>query len=307
MARHRDAMVWVLTIERALVEVTEVLERAGVRSVVLKGPALARCAYPDPSWRPFRDLDLLVRTPDWRLTCGLLQGLGFRRCLPEPRHGFDERFAKAATFEGPDGLQVDLHRTLAEGPFGLWIDAEALHERTIALALGDRAVQRLDDARLALHAFVHASLGSVPPRLLALRDVQQLATLSSVDWEVVAEDARRWRLAAVVLHAWREATRILVVMPPPPILHELQETRLERRALARYTTDRRGRGGIALGTIGAIPGLRSKASFVRALLVPNRRFVQARAGTARSRAYLARWATPLRWLARGLRLDGAGR
>ena len=61
LGQHRDAMTWTLRVERILLVVSRRLEARGVRPIVLKGPALAHTLYPDPSWRAFRDLDLLVR------------------------------------------------------------------------------------------------------------------------------------------------------------------------------------------------------------------------------------------------------
>ena len=40
----------------------------------------------------------------------------FGRESAEPRPGFDRRFGKGVCLVRPDGVQVDLHRTLAAGP-----------------------------------------------------------------------------------------------------------------------------------------------------------------------------------------------
>jgi hypothetical protein len=66
LARHREAMVGALAIERRLLTVADAFDDAGVQFLVLKGPAIAHSIYPDPSWREFGDLDLLVSTADWK-------------------------------------------------------------------------------------------------------------------------------------------------------------------------------------------------------------------------------------------------
>src|SRR5207245_8281909 len=114
---HREAMLPPLGVERGLLELAPEFERAGVEFLVLKGPAVAHTVYPDPSWRYFADLDLLVRPQDWQRACGLLVGLGFQRDHPEPCPGFVERFGGAPAFRrSSGGGEVDLHRTLAVGP-----------------------------------------------------------------------------------------------------------------------------------------------------------------------------------------------
>lgn len=300
LKRHRDAVFLALAIERQCLRLVAALEGAGVQPVILKGPALAHTVYPDPSWRSFGDLDLLVRTRDWRLARQSLEELGFHRRLPEPRAGFDERFGKAATHVGPDGLQVDLHRTLVAGPFAQWMDTEELFRWTSRFSLGDRELRRLDDTALLLHACLHASLGSRPPRLLALRDIAQVAARAHVNWEALADLARRWRLGPVLQHGFAAASETLGVRldDATRFIEALPRDRRTRRALDAYTTEKRQRGGPALAMIGAIPGLGAKARYVHALLVPDREFLAARAGEGRLAARARRLMVPLRWAGR---------
>lgn len=297
LARFRDAMFQALALERNLVNLSVDFERAEVEMVVVKGPALAHTMYPDPSWRPFADIDLVVRGRDFRRACELLEQRGYRRDLPEPRAGFDLRFGKAAEYAGPDGLTVDLHRTLVVGPFGLWVDPDELLEQTTPFSLGGRRLQRLDDTSLLLHACMHASLGWWPPLLMPVRDVAQVASVGRVDWDVAADRMRRWKLTAVVRHAFQTATETLAVALPAEskALTAVLPRRKEHRALQAYVTERRGRGGTVTSTLKAIPGLRAKAAYVRALLFPTRDFLAARHRNGRP-SYLRRLAVPLRWL-----------
>jgi hypothetical protein len=294
LGRHRDAMVWALTIERRLLGLTEAFEAVGVRPLVLKGSALAHTVYPDPSWRAFGDLDLLVPTSSWRRALEVLDGLGFQRRLPEPRPGFDERFGKAAVHTNGDGVEIDLHRTLVIGPFGLWARPDELFRRSVRFSLGGRSVARLDDTALLLHACMHASLGWRPPLLWTLRDVAQVAWAGRVDWEELADLARRWRLRAVVRHALRTASETLEVSLPVEAGAFLsgEPPRRERRVLESYVTERRGRGGTELAMLQAIPGFRGKFAYVRMLLFPGRAFL-----AARGRGPLRRVLTPVRWMA----------
>jgi hypothetical protein len=294
--RHGQSMLWALIVERKLLALMERFAEAAIDVVALKGPTMAHTIYPDPSWRPFGDLDLLVRTADWGRATDFLATLGFDRRLPEPRPGFDERFGKAAVHTNGDGVEVDLHRTLVLGPFGLWLDPEELFRRTDLLALGGRKVRRLDDITLLLHACVHASLGWVPPRLMPLRDVAQAATSARVDWDQFADLVRRWRLRAVIRHAFDTTQATLGVILPTDALGvaRAEPSRAERRALASYTTAQRGRGGTATSTLRAIPGLRGKVAYLWAMLVPSRDFLDRRLSARGS--YWRRWLVPVRWL-----------
>lgn len=232
------------------------------------------------------------------MVCTILEALGYRRGLPEPRRGFDQRFGKAAEFRRPGGIEVDLHRTLVVGPFGLWLEPEILFEAATELPLWDRTLKRLDDSLLQLHACVHASLGWWPPLKMPVRDVAQVAHFAQVDWEALADRAARWKLRAVVRHALETASATLDVELPPGTkkLVAYTPSRKEHRALQVYVTDRRKRGGTAVSTLRAIPGLRAKAEFIRALILPSQEFLAARSSSTRS--YWRRWAIPVRWALR---------
>lgn len=299
--RHRSAMLWALNLERTLLRLVQALHRSEVEVVVLKGPALAHSIYPSPALRPFGDLDLLVRSRDWRAASATLEGSGLRRRLPEPRAGFDERFGKAVVWIDATGIEVDVHRTLVLGPFGLWVDPDELFERACSFSVGGQTLQRLDDTDLLLHACMHASLGASPPLLLPLRDVAQAASVADVDWDELARRAERRRLGLVVKHAMRASSEILRIEHPPEaadVMH-LRHARREQQALKAYTTSRRYRGGMDLSTLRAIRGIRGKLAYVFALVVPDRRFLEARSPSRPS--YLRRWAVPLRWLRSGRR------
>jgi putative nucleotidyltransferase-like protein len=295
--RHRNAMFHVLDIERKLLVLAGIFDQSSVDFVVLKGSSLAHTIYPDPSWRAFGDLDLLVRTRDWRRACTILQDFGLVRKRPEPRPGFDERFGKAAAHRGSGDLEVDLHRTLVLGPFGLWIQPDGLFDVTAEFSLGGRSLPRFDDTMLLLHACLHAALGWRPPRLLPLRDVAQAAWFGEIDWDRLAARARAWRLAAPVQFAFQSLQDKLGVSLPEEAtqLMKLKSRRGERQSLDAYTTSRRNRGGTARATLRAIPGPWAKARYIFGLLFPSPQFLDARAleGTP---SHWRRWLVATKWL-----------
>ncbi|MGH2805641.1 MAG: nucleotidyltransferase domain-containing protein [Actinomycetota bacterium] len=298
-ARHTTNMLRALALERRMLQVYDAFASEGIAAIVLKGPVLANTIYADPSLRPFLDIDLLVHSDDWRTACGVLAALGFRRGLPEPKAGFDERFGKAALHRDQLGQQLDLHRTLVLGPFGLWARSDELFENTSWFELGGQSLRRLDDTALLVHACVHAALGARPPLPIPLRDVAEIASRGDVDWERFADLVSRWRLGAVIEHT-SVALRLrldVAVAQLDDIGRRVTSTRAETKALLGYTTDRRQRGGMSVRTLSAIPTLRGKASYARSLLVPDRDFLDARASDGH-RSYLKRWGIALGWLSR---------
>ena len=265
-----------LALERRLVELTETFRAEDLPFVVLKGPAVAHSFYPDPLWRGFGDLDVLVPTAGWDRALRLVGQLGFTRLTPEPRPGFDRRFGKAATHRGPGGLVLDLHRTLAKAPFGLWLDPEELFERADTFRCAGVELPRLDDTSALIHACLHAILGE-QPLLMPLRDITQIATVGNVDWAAFEDLTRRWRLDAVVGSVAGAITDELGADVPPELaaMAGRPVSAGERRALEAFTTERRQHGAMSLSVIRTLPGARAKAAYVRALALPDKDFLRA--------------------------------
>lgn len=131
---------------------------------------------------------------------------------------------------------------------------------------------------------------------MPVRDVAQVASFAKIDWNVVAERTRRWRLSSVVRHAFETASNILGATVPEEAgsVMTIKPRRGEVRALNAYITDRRQRGGTAVSVLRAIPSLRGKVAYARALLFPSRDFLVARQQNGRH-SYLRRLAVPVRW------------
>jgi hypothetical protein len=104
------AAMRVLALDRATAEAVGRLRSSGIRSILLKGPALARWIYPEESDRPYRDADLLVAPDTFQSAENALREIGFRRMgldtLPVDRPHY------AMTLRRPDSLAIDLHRHL---------------------------------------------------------------------------------------------------------------------------------------------------------------------------------------------------
>lgn len=197
-ARHRLAMNSALELESIAVSVTDAFQSAGVPVRLLKGLAVAHLDEADPSLRCFHDIDLLVPSERLRAAVSVLSAAGYERDLPERRSGFDRRFAKEVTMTGSRGREVDLHRTLAVGGFGLAIDLDDLWSASAPVTLAGRRLCALDADRRLIHACYGAVLGDPAPRLVLLRDIGLLLTGGKVDPVRVLEIARAWRGEAVL-------------------------------------------------------------------------------------------------------------
>ena len=276
---HRASMATALILEATLVTVGRLLGEAGVDYRVLKGPGVAHLDYPDPALRSFGDIDLLVPSTRFDLAVEALVAVGHQRRYPEPRPGFDRRFSKGSCLVSPDGPEVDLHRTLAMGPYGLRIKLDDLWHRSSIFELAGQQFHALGPEERFLHACFHAVLGDNPIRLASLRDVAQMQLARPLDVERTLRLSSSWEADAVVARAVKVAGEALGLAGNgtlTPWAAEFSPGRRDRRYLAAYLGPSATYAAKSLAALRAIPGIRDKMAFMVTLAMPDRRYLEAR-------------------------------
>ncbi len=272
---HEAAMARCVLLEQALLDVAEILAGGDVEFRLLKGPAVAHLDYPDPAWRTFGDVDLLVRGADYDRAVELLEATGAHRRSQEVRPGFDRRFGKGVCMIGSNGVQVDLHRMLTGGPFGLAADQETLFADAELVEIGGQRLPTLPRDLRFLHACQHAVLGDWPSRLVPLRDVAQVRMTTDVDMDAALGTADRWRSTIVVARAVALGASTLE-LPDDDVVawaRRYHGSRFERRALAAYVGPQRSYARQMTAALPAVSGIGNKVAFVGALLLPDRGYV----------------------------------
>jgi hypothetical protein len=257
-----------LLVERHALAVHRLLDDAGVDHRFLKGFTAAHRFGGDPAWRTFVDVDVLV--PGHRLdeVVAALESAGHRRLQPEWRPGFAARYGKSVTLRSDDGIEVDLHRVLASGPFGLVAGPGPLWAAPPAVVeVGGERLPCLDAAAAFVHACVHAVTGQ-RPTLSTLRDVARIRTAAPPG--AVADLERALGVEACVTSAAALAVERLS-LPGDTGLRALGGRpvgRRQRRWLALYApADHRFRR-LALAGATAVPGVRGKLAYAWALARP---------------------------------------
>jgi Uncharacterised nucleotidyltransferase len=291
---HERALALALVLEQLLLTTMRRLDRRGVAARVLRGPAVAHTVYPEPGLRSFADIDLLVAGADYDAMLALLCTNGARRRFREPRRGFERRFGKGVCLEVSGGLEIDVHRTLVAGPFGLAIDADALFENSARFRLGGQALEGLDAEDRLLDACVHATLDWKQPRLAALRDVAQMILCSPLAVARVRDRCRQWRCGIVVQRAIGMAWDAFGLASTPELVgwaRSYEPTRFERDALQAYVGRDRSFAGQAVAGLQAIDGFWRKATYATSFLFPSREYIRTRDGS-----YIRRGARALRLL-----------
>lgn len=292
--RHRDVAACAVRLERDLHDALDVIAPTKSPVRVLKGPALAHTIYSDPCLREFGDIDLLVPSASIDPVLNALVQAGYRRAIPELRPGFDRRFGKGATLFSPRRFELDVHRTLTTGPFGLTVRPWQLFDTPTPFLLGGRRLLGLGaDARF-VHACIHVAL-TPRQRLSAVRDVAQLVLGDGFRLDDALALAEAWQARIVVARAIGHAVATFALdnaSPAATWAARYEPTPDERRFLRVYE-----RGGLsytsrAAATMRLVPGIRDKLAYSRAVVFPDRAVLSARRSTRFG--YLRRGVTHLR-------------
>jgi hypothetical protein len=187
-----------LGIDLATAEVIEALRGEGIRSILLKGPVMARWLYDDEGERSYVDCDLLVAPADMTEAERVLASLGFAREGIEsvshdwPKHAIALRRRR-------DRVAIDLHRTFvgaAVSDRDLW---EVLSSHTEEITVAGVAVEVLRPEGRALTLALHAAKDGGREEKVR-RDLARGVGMPESLWIEAAELARE--LDALPAFAW---------------------------------------------------------------------------------------------------------
>jgi len=211
---------------KALAEVLDAFQTAGIDTLVLKGAALAHLVYPQPGLRSMRDVDLLVSPSQARQAQNLLAELGFN--APPPGDDLPAKHLTVAQ-RRVEGLPVSLeihHNLYADGTPATGF--EALRPAAISFTIEGVTAHTLSYEDMLDHIYQHMRLIFNPLRLISIADLVSLAEhfATEIDWPRVNPRVRN----ALTLCHWltplseelRQTVSLNVDHPPTGIGQEFQ-------------------------------------------------------------------------------------
>jgi Uncharacterised nucleotidyltransferase len=209
--------------------VLEILDRAGIDVLVLKGVGIAPLAYPDPGTRPVNDLDVLVRSTQMAEIDELIEPHGAYLSYGSIAPALRARYLHAAVAR-IGGHDVDVHWRLLSDPFDDRPD-DALFDRAREVPVGRGRALTLGIEDHIVHAIAHGVRRNALPPVRWIADVARLVEHQPVDWSVVEEHAASRYVEGVVGHGLELLNRRFNVAVPQTTL----------RALRRASGSTRGR------------------------------------------------------------------
>ncbi|MCP4359245.1 MAG: nucleotidyltransferase family protein [Chloroflexi bacterium] len=229
-----------------ITQISQAFSEAGLPFVLLKGAALGQSVYDDPVLRPMSDIDIWLRDEDMAPAVATMLSLGYRSNEKDERPLRLQHLAKGEIqFTRSDwnwGL-VELHWS----PFpGWWLQRTAVVDEVAIWSRIEPIVPQSDDWRgqayqlspedMVIHVAVHLAVNHQfgMATLRSLLDIAFIAKSRSVNWPVVVERAKLWRLAATVYTTLDLLDKLIGVDGVKIALEELRPSRLHLKLLHHY-------------------------------------------------------------------------
>jgi hypothetical protein len=283
-----------------LKKLLETFAGAGIEAILLKG-AMMEGIYP-AGLRPFTDIDFLVRKEKLRQVIEILGSLEYRYRVPPLRPGAEDlqsgmNYVKPAKLH----MAVEPHLTLgAPYPYSGRIEAEGLWQRARRANIAGLDTLILSPEDSLLHACLHLLQHHRSGWFASSCDIVELIYhfKGKLDWEAFLRRVFEFRLCLPVRYSLKSVSGLFETPIPASVLEQLatyEPPRLETYVFGLFTTPREvGLAGMrVLASLLAMPGVRLKLRYLRAMLFPSREFMLSRyAVTDRGRLpwyYILRW------------------
>jgi hypothetical protein len=289
----------------ALSQVLDHFREAAIPVVVLKGAALAEGVYGGFALRTMCDVDLWLRDGDMERAAAIMQGLGFRERVKDSRPLAFQALARGERqFFGKWGL-IELHwspfpgwwlrRAAAVDDDAAWMRAEplALNGCAVPSEQGSEQVRQLAAEDMIIQVAAHLAVNhrfSVGT-MQGLMDIAQMVQARPVNWDVVAERARAWRLRTAVWAALDLTAQLIGLPGAEGALVDLRPSLARRVLLQRLVSpvsvlegkDLRGHWTRYLIWLLLVDRPRDAVHLVFRTLWPDREWLAARYGEGQTR------------------------
>ena len=278
--------------------VLDVLSRAGVRPILIKGTPLAYALYDAPSLRTRDDTDLLIAESDVPAARRVMASFGYVATVHCSELFSQFEVQKVDEFGVCHAF--DVHWRISTQPvFADVLTYEEMLPRAVALPVLGPAAIMPDAADALLLACIHPVMHHQnAERFLWTHDTHLLASrLTPDEFEHFSRQAKRKRVAAVCAHQLRLTQTLFGTCIPAEVIRELSAMRDEPSA-SYLASQRRWHHELAL-SVRALPCITDRIELLRRVLLPDAGYILGAYGLrGRKRA---RWLVPALYVHRNLR------
>lgn len=218
------------------------LQAQGLAPVVFKGAALAHTIYPDPACRPMSDLDLWLSADEMPCAETILEALAYRTSFrpTRPRAMMIQSHHEMPLYgmQPGDGL-VELHWGVFPGE---WlrrtanVDEQAVRSRVIDTTLACCFAKILSPEDALIQLAVHFAVGHQVgwPWLRTLVDVTLFVRTQPIDWNVIVDRVRTWRVATATWLVLSLAIDLTSLSEATDAARRLAPSRLRQKLIGSF-------------------------------------------------------------------------
>lgn len=176
----------------------DLLTRAGIRVVALKGLDFLHRFYGRFDERSFNDIDLLIPPESVETAFELLEDAGFE--LPEEpdrTHWLRSSFQMPIRTPGRVGARLEIHWSLGQDS-RYRVDVERVLNAAVPAEIVGRSIHRLEDHDAAAHLLLHHLQHYFDRRLKWSLELRNIVAGADFDWRQVVDRLERWKGRAAV-------------------------------------------------------------------------------------------------------------
>lgn len=217
-----------------LIRIYDRLSEIGIEVLPYKGLALAEAVYGDIALRRAGDIDLLIHAADFPKIREALHELGYtpHAEMPIAQESAYLKSGYECAFDGTRGPNLlEVQWALQPRFYAVDFDMDGLFRRAVTISVAGRAMQTPSTEDLFIILSLHAAK-HVWGRLIWLCDLARLMNLPTLNWTLIADQARDLGIVRIVQVGMLLVNRILAV--PIPVV---AETKLPQDAAAEALAD----------------------------------------------------------------------
>jgi Uncharacterised nucleotidyltransferase len=242
---HTTNTTRMLLVYRNIVKALAHLTKCGIDCMVVKGPALAYTVYPDPAWRSFNDLDLIVRERDWTTMHQRMLEMGFRPAAgvspqPPPKLVPSAVAYESKYWHSETSFLVEVHYDDILNAGLASRDVEGFWERAMPMNVEGVPAKALSLEDQLIHLCAHAHYHGYT-RLNSFSDIAFIVRdhAAQLNWEQLVKTVRTEEVQVAVYYTCYFLDRLLGIQAPADALSALRPDPFRRWWHERYMPQRK--------------------------------------------------------------------
>ena len=217
------------------------LHASGIRTLLLKGAALATLYYSNPGLRPMDDFDVLVPLGQAGQAATLLAEAGWQPMFGRPLRAFTPAYFSIRPghgFRNAAGQDIDLHWHVLFQACQPGAD-DSFWQAAMPLAFQGRATLALNPADQLLHICAHGALWNPVASTRWVADALMLLRAAAVDWAWLVAQAQAYALTLPAADMLAYLKELLDAPVPETVMQQLRGAPVsaaERRAYESWAS-----------------------------------------------------------------------